>query len=109
MTNVTSLTWKYFLEQKCNEIKEWIKYNIAGLIGSSLAFSLGFLLFGSILYYNEESFIQGLYLMYLGIGMLSFWILIGIIAIIKKIIKWLASNWKKAKGRAIQDIKNGSK
>jgi len=41
----------------------------------------------------------------IGLCILGFWIIVGLIMLIKCIAKWLSSNWKKARAKAENDFK----
>ena len=98
MNGLRALTLKYFFKQKFEEIKEHLDVVIA------ITFFIGIILmsFGGS---YERFFI----IFYIGIGIIIFWFLVLIITLLNTFIKWLMSNWKKAKRRAIKDIKNGHK
>ncbi len=82
--------WKYFWEQKRQEIKNWWNENkeFFQVMGICLSLSLGFL---SMIFYPKIAtpIIITIFVLWLGL----------------KIFKWLKSNWNKAMGRAEADLK----
>jgi len=100
---IKSLTWKYFFKQKVEEIKE----NIVNIASFTFTFSFLFIVIGLIMI--EAGLFGGNLLLWIGISILIFWILILIISLLKKSKNWLKSNWKKAKEKAIAEVKYGHK
>ena len=99
-------TWKYFWKQKKEEIVEhfeecWTTYFAFMIIG-------GFILFGMGLPIAPQEVIRWK-LLIIGISLLGFWVLIGIIALIKVICNWIQSNWKEAKKKAKDKYKRENK
>ncbi len=99
---IIRLTWKYFLKQKLEEILDYL-YPI---VMSSIVISIFLIVMGLGL--NDESKI-GIILVYIGIIIITFWILFGILAIIIHFLKWIKSNWKKAHTKARREVNNGHK
>ena len=89
MNKLRILTWKYFFKQKWKEIKEalMIILPISLIIGGVC-----------ITFYEYKISLI------IGIIILSFWILIGILKLIKHIFKWIKSNWVMAKEKAEQEL-----
>ena len=113
---MSKLVWKYFLEQKINEIKDWLSWDgkematvlailpfaLCGII--AFMFGTGYLLllpFPSLI----EMFVDGetFFEVRLCLGLI-FWLLLGLLVFvgycIYKPIAWIRSNWKEAKQRA---------
>lgn len=101
MNKITKLTWKYFWQQKVEEIKE----EMVRLVVSSIMFGMVLAISGAFLKDNDMN--GGLILIGIGSLILIFWIIVSIIFIIKYFIIWIISNWKEAKKRAKKDIKDG--
>ena len=102
-----NLTWKYFWQQKKEEIFIW--WDDSGLGITFVTFFGGLLLqlgwakeVGSDVPECKVAAIIGLFL-------LGFAILIGIINLIRTICKWIKSNWEKASARAKKDLKKARK
>ena len=96
-TTQKHLTWKYFKEQKKEEISEFFEENWEWIF--TLTFLVGF--FFQIGWVDEST----IKIAIVGICLMGFWVLIGLIALIKEICNWIKSNWKKAKKRAIKELK----
>lgn len=101
MNKITKLTWKYFWQQKVEEIKE----EMISLVVSSIMFGMVLAISGAFLKDNDMN--GGFILIGIGSSILIFWIIVSIIFMIKYFINWIISNWKEAKRRAKKDIKNG--
>jgi len=91
-TQIKKQTWKYFWEQKIEEIKNFfvglfILYSIVNIFGF-------FAEIVSLSLTNEFN----LYFFYAGIMTIVFWFSTGL-------TYWIKSNWKKAKERAEKDFK----
>lgn len=103
------LTWEYFWQQKNEEIREWFEDNRTNLIIFSIVLPF-FMQIGWVIYSDYNSLL-GLIIGLLGSIILGYWILFGIYcafeAMIKGTIKWLKSNWKKAKTRALTELNSG--
>jgi len=99
---IRRLTWKYFLEQKLEEVK----VELGDIIGGTIVIAIFLVMIGLG---SEGSWGKGLFLVWIGIVIVIFWILVEIIAILVKILKWIKSNWKKAKAKATMEMKNGNK
>ena len=92
MNKERSLTWKYFWQQKWEEIEVpfWL------IIGSGI-----FIFFCYVVVYAEEWNWQSKVLLVYGILIVLFLLIEDIISI----YEWVKSNWKKAKGRAKKEMK----
>lgn len=99
MNKQKRLTWKYFIQQKREEIME----NIIGLIGWSFMMALFFIVFGLAMY--SEGYEYFIWLSNIGITIITFWFTIGFIYISKIFIDWISSNWKEAKNRAKKELR----
>ena len=99
---IKSLTWKYFWKQK----KEEISYYFVELSVCSFLMAVMFIVIGIA---SNEEYGKGLILTWVGISVISLWILVGIVAILNRFKNWLKSNWKQAQKRARDDIQNGHK
>ncbi len=110
------LTWKYFWKQKLEEITDFFEEitdffedanNTVPLVVVSFMLG-GFFQIGWQI--NTET---GLPLCkaiaIIGLCMIGFWILVGLIALIKVIVEWIKSNWKLAKINAQKELKSGKK
>ena len=96
-SQLKSLTWKYFWQQKKEEIIDFFEDSWPYFCGFMCFFSLMAIFIGIC----EESSVA----IVIGICLISFWILIGIIALAKKISKWLQDNYEKATERVKRDLK----
>lgn len=96
-------TWKYFREQKWKEVKEFFEDVFPFILPISISFGLCCQLFWIIDPDTGESVCPIIAI--IGLYILGFWVLIGLIALFKVIKKWLKSNWKKAKKKAEKDFK----
>ena len=99
---IKALTWKYFWEQKIDEIAE----HFVELIVYSFIIAVMLIPTGTML---EENGYPGIILIAIGCSLILFWILVGITFILMDFQDWVTSNWKKAKRRAVKDIKNERK
>lgn len=99
MNQLKKLTWKYFFQQKWQEIG-WYLIPISIIIGVLL---IGFGL-GS---YPIENEIYSMKMIVWGLSIFCFWLLIGTIKLIKVFCKWIRSNWQKAAERAIHELNDG--
>ena len=99
MNKLTNLTWKYFYEQKKEEIME----HITGIGVGSILIALVCILLGIELSETFNGYF--IWLNYIGISILTFWILVGIFFVVRCFFRWIISNWKEAKWRAVKDIK----
>lgn len=102
-----SLTWKYFWEQKLEEAGKPI---LIGLL--ILVIPLIPLLFIDLQTTSEIGIIGNFLLNYLIsiiVCVIIFMILMAIYSIIEGLIKWIKSNWKKARRRAKHQVYNKSK
>jgi len=99
MNELRILTWKYFFKQKWKELKE----DLGLIIFISIMVSFIFMFIG---FFPIEGVGIGLspILGFIGVGIISFWILIGIINLIILICKWIKSNWVMASERAEQEL-----
>lgn len=102
MKPIKKLTWKYFLEEKWEEIRDFFSDNYG-------FFAFGMIVFGVFLQVGWATDETGLPtckpLAIIGLCFVGFWILIGFITLIKVICKWINSNWKKAKQKARKELK----
>jgi hypothetical protein len=94
-TRIKSLTWKYFWEQKKEEIKEFFEENYS-------FFLVPMVCIGAIFQIGWSAGMD--WLAIIGLCFIGFWILIGLIALIKITYSWLSDNWKEAKSRAKQEV-----
>jgi hypothetical protein len=101
MNKELKLTWKYFWEQKIEEVKDFLEdyglffFFIMTVLGIS---SQGFWL-------NEKL----KFIAIIGLCIISLEVVVGIIALIKNITEWIKDNWKKAKERARKEVKRNDK
>ncbi len=101
------LIWKYFWKQKKEEVvgffkKSWYPFLLISIFLGGV-FQVGWII-------NEETGLpESKKLAIIGLCLIGFWILVGIIALIKVIVKWMKSNWKKAKACARKELKPGKK
>ena len=94
MTKLNRLTWKYFFEQKWEEISGWFEDASLFIFAITLSTGLAFqLLWVKDLETGLPVWKTGAII---GLFMVGFWVLIGLIALVKHIIKWLKSNWEEA-------------
>lgn len=102
--NRTNLVWKYFWQQKREEISEY--FNSYGGY-----YCIYMILFGLCMQFLRmpEDGLEGeaVWLLGANIGLVlvGIWVLIGLIALIKVICRWLKSNWKEANKRADKDLR----
>ncbi len=96
---VRKRAWKYFWEQKWEEVDDWsyIIFLVSFLIGVAL----------QIFWIPTETGGEPVWATgaIIGLCIIGFWVLIGLIVLIKCIIKWLKSNWQEAKKKAEGDFK----
>ena len=98
---IKRLTWKYFWQQKVEEMID----HLPSIIAISFALSVGLIIFGVGM--SDGTGIDSyLWFSHIGISIMIFWALIGISYALKYMIIWLKDNWKEAKRRAEKDIKN---
>lgn len=105
-----SLTWKYFWEQKLEEAGKPILIGLLILVIPLIP--LIPLLFTDIQATNELGTIGNFFYNYLISFMacaIVFVFLLAIYSIIEGLIKWIKSNWKKARRRAKHQVYNKSK
>ena len=96
-------TWKYFWEQKGNEILEW--FEDAGIFIFAITFSTGLafqFLWVKDLETGLPTWKTGAII---GLFVVGFWVLVGLIALIKCVINWIRENWKEASRKAKRDFK----
>lgn len=86
---IRSLTWKYFFEQKKEEIIDLYLEFLTPLL--ALSFIMGFFL--TILGFMVTGIVL---LSYLGLNLIYF--------ILKEVTNWLSANWEKANKRAREEI-----
>ena len=91
-TQIKKQTWKYFWEQKIEEIKNFF---VGLFISYSIVNIAGFFA-GIASYYLSNEF--NIYFFYAGSMSIVFWFSTGL-------TYWIKSNWKKAKERAEKDFK----
>ena len=103
MNKLNRLTWKYFFEQKWEEVKDFFEENGLGIFAFTFAVGLSF----QILWVKDLE--TGLPIWktgaIIGLFVVGFWVLIGLIALIKCIVNWIRDNWKRAKEKAKKKIK----
>lgn len=97
-------TWKYFRQQKWKEVKEffehtWVPFCIISLIGGMMAQT------GWAPCEVGETGVCCPIIAIIGLCIIGFWVLVGLIALIKVIVKWLKSNYKEARKKAEKDFK----
>lgn len=107
---IRNRTWKYFREQKWKEVKDlwkevkdflednWLRFLVASIL---LGFPLQILWTINPNTGKPTCAIVAI----ISLCILIFWVLIGLIALIKKTLRWLSSNWKEAKKKAEGDFK----
>ena len=89
---------RYFWQQKRAEVAGFFKTNGYFFLYFSLIIGMGFQLGWQI---NSETGLPHCKaIAIVGLCILGFWVLIGLILLIKVIIKWIKSNWKTALTRA---------
>lgn len=97
------LAWKYFRQQKWGEIKDFFKENWPGF------FILMVFVGGAAQAFWVIDETTGLpcckALAIIGLFILGFWVLVGLIALIRVIVKWLRSNWEDALKKADKQLK----
>lgn len=104
MNNQTKLTWKYFFEQKVEEI-------FIPSLFLTIPFVLGFIIFKlfSLPYLLETPLIGNIILNLIIIFLLGFifcFVLVIILSIILyPIYEWINDNWEQAKKRARRELK----
>ncbi len=102
-SQIKKRTWKYFLQQKWEEITDTTPYIFV------CTFCLG--IFLQIFWFNGDIIEVGSTdpmcktAAIIGLCILGFWAIVGIVLGIKCIIKWLTSNWRLAKKKAEEDFK----
>ena len=89
---------KYFWQQKREEVVDYFEENWHFPLIISIF--LGTVFQGGWIVNEETGLPNCKALAIVGLCILGFWILIGLIALIKVIVKWIKSNWKKALRRA---------
>jgi hypothetical protein len=97
MDRLNTLTWKYFLQQKQEEIYEHFE-DSWGLYASLMVIFGFFLQAGWI---SKSTYFVAI----IGLCFIGLWALIGLIALIRIIYKWISNNWKKAKARARKELR----
>ncbi len=88
-----SLVWKYFFEQKKDEILECL----APIIGFTCWVGLSFLFIGIAVSNNI--------MIYIGEFILSFWILVGVFKLLMIFREWIMDNWEIANDRADKELR----
>jgi len=103
------LTWKYFWKQKLEEITDFFEdaNNTVPLVVVSFMLG-GFFQIGWQIN-TETGLPRCKAIAIIGLCMIGFWILVGLIALIKVIVEWIKSNWKLAKINAQKELKSGKK
>lgn len=98
---------KYFWQQKRKEVVDFFEEGWWAFAVMMVVVG-GFLQIGWTI--NVETGLpENKTLAIIGICMVGFWILVGLIALFRVIRKWLRSNWKEALERAEKDSKKDSK
>ena len=98
MVNRTSLVWKYFFEQKWEEIYNHFEEWLPGYIGLTIIPSIA----SQIFWATEETY----FIAKIGCYIISFWMVVGFIYILGIIFNWLKDNWELANEKADRDIRN---
>ena len=83
---------KYFWQQKREEVVDYFEEQGYLFLGFSVMLGIIF----QVGWIEPRNIILAI----VGLCMIGFWVLIGLIALIKVIVKWIKSNWKKALRRA---------
>lgn len=96
---IRELTWKYFWQQKKEEIANFWDYNSIGIIALSTLISL-FVQFPRFCEDQKEL----IWLSNIGLFIIIFWIILGILYAIKGFVNWIEYNWMKARHRAENNI-----
>ena len=96
MNKLKSLTWKYFLKQKKEEIGDWIDDSWEHIFVISLFVGV----FLQVGWSGEKTY----WIAIIGLCVLGIWVIIGIISLIIVIYDWINSNWKEAKERAKKEL-----
>ncbi len=93
---IRKLTWKYFWKQKKEEVGSHFYY-------WSGAYFMGSFFFGVMSqgFWSLEGFE---FIAIIGLCLMGFWVLLGIIKIIKTICNWIKENWEYAKKRATKEV-----
>ena len=96
---VRKRVWKYFWEQKWEEVIDW-----SGII-LFMFLSTGFVL--QMFWIPSETSGEPIWATgaIIGLCIIGFWVFIGLILLIRRIVKWLKSNWQEAKKKAEGDFK----
>jgi len=100
---IRALTWKYFWKQKVEEIKEKIPF----IISLIFILSLLFMFSGAIM--MDEEILGGNIIFLVGTSILLSLLLVGVISLLNCFLKWIKSNWKKAKEKSVAEVKYGHK
>ena len=108
-SSIKSLTWKYFWEQKIEEIGENIEYLKLSSIAIAAIFQFGWMgvnpVDGSVMLMSEGGVYLCQPLAVIGLGIMGFWLLVGLITVIYMFINWISDNWTEASERAERDLK----
>lgn len=97
-------TWKYFREQKWKEVKEFFEENWVPLCVISIISGVMLQSAWAPCKFGETGACYPI-IAIIGLCIIGFWALVGIIALIKVIAKWLKSNYKEARKKAEKDFK----
>jgi len=100
---IRKLAWKYFREQKWSEIKDFFDENWHG-------FCIGMVLIGAwAQFFWATDKTTGLptskTVAIIGLFILGFWVLVGLIALIRCVVIWLRRNWKEALKKADSQLR----
>lgn len=98
---IRSLTWKYFWQQKCKEVKDVFIGFCSGYLYVGWIFALMFLGIMSDSSAIEEFGDIGNWVY----APLALWLVLFAVVIIGAFISWIIENWKKAKKRATKEVK----
>ncbi len=105
--NRTALVWKYFFQQKWEEISWHFEEYGSAYFGISLFFAVMFQIgwIGTQEYYSDVYDPLNPLLGKIGLVIIAFWIIVGLIIVLKIFCGWIHDNWKRANERADKEIK----
>jgi len=101
------LVWKYFWQQKKEEVVNFFEDNWRVFASVMVFFGLTFQMWWQINPNTGESVCKTAAI--IGLCMVGFWVIIGLIALIKVICKWLKNNWEEAEERVMQELEERKK
>jgi len=111
---IKRLAWKYFWQQKKKEVVDFFEDVVLFFEEAWVAFAIMMIIVGSFCQMGwiinvETGLPECKALAIIGLCMIGLWILIGLIALVKVVYKWLRSNWvealERAKGETIKKTK----